>query len=150
MTNVNTKVLIQFDGGSRGNPGVSGAGAVIYSIQNDGIIPFKELHSTTTLLTGTATNNQAEYTGLIIGLELAKKHGYKHIRIQGDSNLIVNQINGKFKCKSKNLTDLYTKAKRLVDEFDEVTISHIYRDKNKRADELANEAMDSYQKNLKS
>lgn len=136
-------VLIQFDGGSRGNPGISGAGAVIYT--NTGI----ELQSTSKFVGAKNTNNQAEYTGLIIGMELAKKHGYRKLEIQGDSKLVVNQVTGVFSCKSNNLKDLCDKAKSLIHEFDEVTISHIYRDKNKRADELANIAMDSYQNNLK-
>jgi ribonuclease HI len=140
MTKISEHVLIQFDGGSRGNPGISGSGAVIYN--TDGV----ELHSVSKLLNGSHTNNQAEYTALIIGLELAKEHGYRKLQIQGDSNLVVNQVTGVFKCKSANLKDLCDTAKSLIMEFDEVTISHIYRDKNKRADELANIAMDSYKR----
>jgi thymidine kinase len=144
--NKNTDVLIQFDGGSRGNPGLSGAGAVIYSIVkglDDTLVIGDELHSVKKLLRGSATNNQAEYTGFIIGMELAKKHGYRNVEVQGDSKLIVNQINGVFECKSKNLVDLCDRARFLKSEFENINISHIYRDKNKRADELANEAMDS-------
>jgi ribonuclease HI len=137
MTKLSDHVLMQFDGGSRGNPGISGSGAVIYN--SSGL----ELHSVSKLLNGSHTNNQAEYNALIIGLELAKEHGYRKLEIQGDSNLVVNQVNGVFKCKSDNLKDLCQLAKLLIREFEEVTISHIYRDKNKRADELANFAMDN-------
>lgn len=144
--NNNTDVLIQFDGGSRGNPGLSGAGAVIYSIVKglDGTFVIdKELHSVKKLLTGSATNNQAEYTGFIIGMELAKKHGYRNVEVQGDSKLIINQINGVSECKSKNLIDLCNRARFLKSELENINISHIHRDKNKRADQLANQAMDS-------
>jgi thymidine kinase len=141
--NPQSKVLIQFDGGSRGNPGISGAGAVICN--STGV----ELHSDSRFLGVNNTNNQSEYVGLIIGLELAKKHGYRNLEIQGDSKLVVNQINGVFECKSCNIIALYEQAKSLINDFDNVTLSHIYRDKNKRADELANKAMDDYQNNLK-
>ena len=140
------KVLIRFDGGSRGNPGLSGAGAVIYSIKYNHIneiVPVKELHSISKLMDVISTNNQAEYTGLIIGLRLAKQQGYRSLEIQGDSSLVVNQITGVFKCKSTNLIQLCKKAKHLLSEFETFNISHIYRCNNKRADELVNEAMNN-------
>ena len=90
------EVLLQFDGGSRGNPGISGAGAVIYVDNEEKIsacIPvFEQI-----------TNNQAEYLGLKEGLKIAVEEGFKIIKIQGDSLLVINQVKGTWKVKNKNL-----------------------------------------------
>lgn len=132
-------IIIRFDGGSRGNPGIAGAGAVL--LKNNG----EEVACVSVELDGIYTNNQSEYVGLIEGMTLAIEHGFKNVSIEGDSLLIVNQINGKFKCKSDSLKSLFNEASILIKKFNRYEIKHIYRKYNTRADELANIAMDSIQ-----
>jgi ribonuclease HI len=128
---------LQFDGCSKNNPGLAGAGAVIYK---NGIEIWAD-H----LFVGTNnTNNYAEYMGLIFGLEKAIELNIKALHIEGDSLLVINQIIGKYKCNSQNLIELYNKAKILVSGFDEIKFYHIFRNKNVRADELSNNAVIEY------
>ena len=89
------------------------------------------------------TNNYAEYYGLIYGLIGAKQLQIKNLRVEGDSKIIINQLTGKFKVNSQKLKPLFDKAKKQFQFFENIELSHIYRDKNKRADKLANIAMDS-------
>ena len=133
---------LQFDGCSKNNPGLAGAGAVIYK---NGIEIWAD-H----LFVGTNnTNNYAEYMGLIFGLEKAIELNIKTLHIEGDSLLVINQMIGKYKCNSQNLIELYNKAKILVSDFDEIKFSHIFRNKNVRADELSNNAVIEYLKTNK-
>lgn len=127
--------LLQFDGGSRGNPGVSGSGSVIY-------FRSSELWNRSVYLGDYHTNNYAEYYGLIVGLIGAKELKIRDLKIQGDSNLIINQVTGKFNIKSETLIPLHQRVLKELKHFDNVVFEHIYRNKNKRADELANIAMD--------
>ena len=127
--------LLQFDGGSRGNPGISGCGSVIY-------YRGSEIWNKSVYLGDDHTNNYAEYYGLIYGLIGAKKLNIKKLKVEGDSKIIINQITGAFKINSKYLMPLYNKAINQLSYFDDIDFKHIYRDKNKRADELANLAMD--------
>ena len=131
-------VVMFFDGGSRGNPGLSGIGVVIYCKDTD-----KELHTISNKLYGDHTNNQSEYTALIKGLEFCNSKGYKNLEVKGDSELVVKQLNGIYNCKSEKLISLYDRAKYLITKFDQVSLSSVKREYNKRADELANIAMDS-------
>ena len=125
---------LQFDGCSKSNPGIAGAGAVIYK--------FSEEISTKIQFVGNnETNNVAEYTGLIIGLREAINLNIKAIRVEGDSMLIIKQMKGEYKVKSANLINLYNEAKLLEKEFDYISFNHIYRENNKRADELSNMAI---------
>ena len=128
--------LLQFDGGSRGNPGVSGCGSVIYYRGN-------EIWNRSVYLGEDHTNNYAEYYGVIYGLIGAKQLQIKDLKVQGDSKIIINQLTGKFKVNSEKLKPLFNKAKKQFQHFNSIEFSHIYRNKNKRADELANIAMDS-------
>lgn len=128
--------ILQFDGGSRGNPGISGCGSVIYYRGN-------EIWNRSVYLGEDHTNNYAEYYGLIYGLIGAKQLQIKNLKVQGDSQIIINQLTGKFKVNSQKLKPLFTKAKKQFQHFDNIEFIHIYRNKNKRADELANIAMDS-------
>ena len=128
---------LMFDGGSRGNPGISGAGAVLYNFD-------KEIWFDTFFVGENSTNNHAEYAGLILGLQQAKALDIKYLRVEGDSLLVINQMNGIYKCKSLNLIDLYDKAKDLEISFEKVYYNHIYRTENKRADELSNIAINKY------
>ena len=122
-----------FDGCSKGNPGNAGAGAVIYQ---NGIEVYSK-----TLNLSIQTNNVAEYNGLIIGLELAIFNGIKELSVKGDSLLVIKQMKGEYKVKNKNLKILFERAKQLSLKFDKITFEHIYRENNKRADELSNIAL---------
>jgi len=126
------------DGGSRGNPGPSGAGAVIKG--PDGAV-VKRLKKGL----GVGTNNRAEYMALIMGLEAALKLGGRRIKIFADSELMVRQISGRYKVKSPVLKPLYERAMLLRASFSAFTIKHIPRALNSEADALANEAMDKAQ-----
>ena len=128
---------LQFDGCSKKNPGLAGAGAVIYK---DG----KEIWSGYLFIGTNNTNNYAEYMGLIIGLQQAIELNIKTLHIEGDSLLVINQMIGKYKCNSPNLIELHKKTKELITNFDEIRFSHIFRNKNVRADELSNNAVIEY------
>ena len=132
--------ILRFDGGSRGNTGRAGCGFVILtSKSNDTPICYDYKY-----LGNNVTNNYAEYNGLIMGLEDTIKHNIKNIIIEGDSLLVINQLIGKWKVKSDNIKSLYERASILLKQFDNYTLNHIPRSQNKKADKLANNAMDSY------
>jgi ribonuclease HI len=130
--------VLRFDGGSRGNPGRAGAGMVLYD-GGDGA----EVWCGSQYLGECYTNNQAEYRGLITGLRCAMSLGVRNIVVQGDSQLILRQLDGQYKVKSPTLMAYYQEAKSLVPEFASFQTSHIERARNARADELANLAMDN-------
>ncbi|CAM9349758.1 unnamed protein product [Chrysoparadoxa australica] len=132
--------VLRFDGGSRGNPGVSGAGAVIYRRKGD---ELTELWHGSIWMGDGHTCNEAEYTGVIKGMEGAKQLGIKDLHVEGDSQLIVRQLNGAYKVNSARLKPLFNRAKELKSSFSSIEIAHIYRADNTRADQLANAAMDS-------
>jgi ribonuclease HI len=121
--------LLQFDGGSNPNPGPSSAGAVIFSpgqrtfVYEQGVfIPH-------------ASSNEAEYKALLVGLEAAKGLGIKHLLIEGDSQLVVEQVAGSYKMKSETLRPFFTSVKKLLaKDFEFVGIRHIYRENNTYAD----------------
>ena len=127
-----TEFLLQFDGCSKGNPGMAASGAVIY--QND-----KEIWSGSKFVGHNETNNYAEYMGLIIGLNKAIELNITELSVEGDSMIVIKQMNGEYKVKSSNLIELYKLANQLKSKFQHITFNHIYRDNNKRADELCNE-----------
>ncbi len=135
MTN-NSEIIYKLfvDGGARGNPGESGIGVVIES---------KGYKNGFYFYTGISTNNEAEYNALIKALKIAVSKGLKKVIVYSDSELICNQINGSYKVKSDTLKVLYKQAKNLIDKFNNFSINHIPRTKNKEADKLANIAMDS-------
>ena len=127
--------ILNFDGASKGNPGLSGAGMVIY--ENG-----KEIWSSCKFV-GYKTNNQAEYSALILGLKGALSLGIKTLTVLGDSLLVINQVNNVYKVKSPILHDLYKEAQSLKTEFDYIEFNHVYREYNKRADELSNLALEN-------
>jgi ribonuclease HI len=129
--------VLRFDGGSRGNPGRAGAGMVLYD-GGDGA----EVWCGSQYLGECYTNNEAEYRGLITGLRCAMSLGVRNIVVQGDSQLILRQLDGQYKVKSPTLMAYYQEAKSLIPEFASFQTSHIERARNARADELANLAMD--------
>jgi ribonuclease HI len=123
------------DGGSRGNPGMSGAGFVIYDAEKKEVFTGKKF-------LGRQTNNYAEYQGVILGLQLALDEGFSDLEVRLDSKLIVEQMSGRWKVKNANIKPLFEQAKAREEQFLSVKFKHIPREKNKRADELANQAMD--------
>lgn len=129
--------VMNFDGCSKGNPGIAGAGAVIY---NNEI----EILSNTFFVGEKATNNHAEYAGLILGLQMAYELNIKSLLVKGDSLLVINHMNGTYKCSSVNLIELYSRAKELESKFDNICYQHVLRNFNKRADALSNDAIKDY------
>jgi ribonuclease HI len=121
-----------FDGCSKGNPGRAGAGAVLYN--HEGTEVFAE----STFAGHSTTNNEAEYTGLILGLNEALKRGIAELQVRGDSQLIIRQMQGKYKVNSPNLVPLHQCATVLASKFAKIEFEHVYRDSNKRADALSN------------
>ena len=128
------ELTIYTDGASRNNPGESGAGVYILK---DGE-PYEQIAR----YLGTTTNNIAEYTAAIIGLEHAVKAGARMVRLFADSELMVKQINGQYKVKNEGLKPLHTKVKGLIALIGSVEVQYIPRAKNKEADALANKAID--------
>ena len=123
-----------FDGCSKGNPGKAGAGAVIYRNQI-------EIYSQSSFVGDKTTNNVAEYSGLIMGLEKAVGLNINRLHVKGDSMLAIKQLRGEFKVNSPSITPLFQRAKQLEKQIGQVTYEHIYREYNKRADQLANEGL---------
>eukprot|EP00903_Cladosiphon_okamuranus_P017808 g16389.t1 len=135
------KYVMQFDGGSRGNPGPSGAGAVLYRLGGSGA--RVEVWSGSVWVGQRRTNNEAEYTGLIEGLRAAKELGIKRLAVEGDSKLVIQQMLGNYKVSSPKMAPLFKKAKSIAKSFDKLEMEHIERASNDRADTLANLAMDT-------
>lgn len=127
-----------FDGGSRGNPGPAGCGAAVFAKDGDSS-PIATDHA----FIGHATNNQAEYEGLILGLRLALRQGARSVTIRGDSMLVVNQVNRTWKANHASMKQLLDVVlKDVLPRFSLWRIEHVYRNENGEADRLANEAMD--------
>ncbi|GAA0141898.1 hypothetical protein Leryth_019944 [Lithospermum erythrorhizon] len=124
---------MEFDGASKGNPGLAGAGAVL-RVGDGRVFRLREG-------LGIATNNVSEYRGLILGLKYALQKGFKHITVQGDSKLVCMQIQGLWKTKNQNMAELCKVAKELKEQFVSFQIKHIDREFNKDADLQANEAV---------
>jgi ribonuclease HI len=128
-------ITLQFDGGSRGNPGPAGIGVVLRAADGTAVVTLGRF-------IGRATNNVAEYKALITALEQAKQLGAKRVKVLGDSELIVKQMRGEYRVKNPDLRVLYEEAQDLFNDFDVATIDHNYREDNSLADRLANLAMD--------
>jgi ribonuclease HI len=124
-----------FDGGSRGNPGIAAWAVAVFD--DDGA--YVEGHAGTL---GRATNNVAEYHGLLETLHLATARGAASVEIRSDSELIVRQINGQYRVKHPDLKPLYARAKKLIEGFRSFRITHVRRDQNRDADRLVNAALD--------
>jgi ribonuclease H / adenosylcobalamin/alpha-ribazole phosphatase len=132
---VSGRFVLYADGASRGNPGPAGAGAVLFD-ENGAVVA--EL----TLALGRATNNVAEYSGLILGLEEAKRRGARAVDVRMDSKLVVEQMRGLWKIKHPGLKPLALRAGALLASFPERTIQHVPREENGHADMLSNRAID--------
>ena len=130
------KVIVEADGGSRGNPGPAGYGAVVWSKGRDSVLAERKE------AIGTATNNVAEYRGLVAGLEAAAAVGATEVAVSMDSKLVVEQMSGRWRVKHPDMIPLNERARAAAAGFDRVTYSWIPREKNSHADALANAAMD--------
>ncbi|KAH9305754.1 hypothetical protein KI387_010158, partial [Taxus chinensis] len=126
---------LEFDGASKGNPGKAGAGAVLRNQDGSVICQLKEG-------VGRATCNVAEYRAIILGLKVALNNGIERIHVQGDSKLVCMQVQDLWKVKSHNIAALNMEAKNLIRNFKEFSISHIYREFNTEANDLANAAIE--------
>jgi len=131
------KVVIEADGGSRGNPGPAGYGAVVWTGDRSAVLAENKQ------AIGRATNNVAEYRGLIAGLEDALKLGASEAAVSLDSKLLVEQMSGRWKVKHPDLIELHGQARKLASRFDRISFTWIPREQNSHADRLANEAMDA-------
>ena len=128
-------ITAYIDGGARGNPGPAGYGAWI--VDNNGET-LAELHGAL----GVATNNVAEYRGLIAALTWAAETGCPALHIRADSLLLIQQMTGKYRVRHQGLIPLYEQARDLVARIGHVTFEHIPREQNRRADLLSNRGMD--------
>lgn len=134
-------ITAYIDGGARGNPGPAGYGVLIEL--PDGAV--EELHGGL----GIATNNVAEYNGLLAALRWAVDHGHSRIRIKADSELLVKQMRGEYKVKHPGLQPLAARARLLIGQLDRVTFEHVRREQNKDADRLSNVGMDEAEEALR-
>ena len=134
-------ITAYIDGGARGNPGPAGYG--VYIQLPDGSVV--ELHGGL----GVATNNVAEYNGLLAALRWAVDHGHDVVKIKADSELLVKQMRGEYKVKNPGLQPLVARARVLVGQLDRVTFEHVRREQNKDADRLSNLGMDEAEEALK-
>jgi ribonuclease HI len=129
------KARLHTDGGARGNPGPAGIGAVLFDPDGNVIGELAEG-------IGVATNNVAEYTALVEGLDLALRKGVTDLEVFMDSELVVSQVKGLWKIKNDRLRGLAAKAQGLMSKFDNASLTHVRREKNEDADKLANQGMD--------
>jgi broad specificity phosphatase PhoE/ribonuclease HI len=131
------KVVVEADGGSRGNPGPAGYGSVVWTADRENVLAESKQ------AIGRTTNNVAEYRGLIAGLEEAAKVGATEVDVRMDSKLVVEQMSGRWQVKHPDLKALIQQAKAVATKFDRISYTWIPRAENSHADRLANEAMDA-------
>lgn len=131
------EVVVNTDGGSRGNPGPAAIGAVIRAPSGEVLTEISEA-------LGVATNNVAEYTAVLRALERAATLGAREVRLRSDSLLLIEQLNGNFKVKNPTLRVLHQKVRTAAKVFDTVHFEHVPREQNTAADALVNEALDSW------
>lgn len=136
--NIHPKEVKMFaDGGSRGNPGPSASGYVIYDME-DNVLEDQGVYL------GVTTNNQAEYTALKLGLESCHKMDVHEVHVYMDSLLVVNQMKGIFKVKNRDLWPIHDAIKNLADQFEKIEFNHVPREFNKAADAAVNRALDEH------
>jgi ribonuclease HI len=123
------------DGGSRGNPGPAAYGVLIRDGHGELVARLKKY-------IGQNTNNVAEYFGLIAALDYAQTHGIRALRVESDSELLVKQMRGQYKVKSEELKPLFERAKKMSQTLEAFRIEHVYREQNREADALVNQALD--------
>jgi ribonuclease HI len=129
------KLTVNVDGGARGNPGPAAIGAVVRD--EDGTVLEERGERI-----GRATNNVAEYKALLLGIELAAAHGATELELVGDSELIVRQVEGRYKVKNAGMKELHAEVKGALAGFERWSIRHVRREQNADADRLVNAALD--------
>jgi ribonuclease HI len=129
------KVTVNVDGGARGNPGPAAIGAVV----RDGSGEILEERGEKI---GRATNNVAEDRALLLGIEMAVAHGASELKLIGDSELVVRQVEGRYKVKDATMRELHAEVKRALQSFESWSIRHVRREQNADADRLVNAALD--------
>ena len=134
-----TTIRIFCDGGSRGNPGPAGVGAVVLDASTE---PARVL-TTVSRTIGIATNNVAEYQALIDGLEAAAVYAAPRVEVRADSQLLIRQLEGRYRVKNAGLQPLFAQARVLLRNYAEVDLLHVYREQNVEADALVNQALDA-------
>jgi ribonuclease HI len=130
-----SRVTVNVDGGARGNPGPAAIGVVV---RDGGGEVLEEVGETI----GEATNNVAEYKALLRGIELAAAQGADEVELIGDSELVVRQVEGKYKVKNAGIKPLNAEVKRALADFASWSIRHVRRSENGDADRLVNQALD--------
>ncbi len=130
-------MIVACDGASRGNPGPAGAGAQI--TDRAGVVLAEVAEGL-----GEATNNVAEYTAVIRGLERAHEIGAADVLLRSDSQLLINQLTGRYRVKSAHLQPLHRRVRELAAEFDSIEFEHVRRERNTEADRLANQGVDDW------
>ena len=131
-----SRLVVNVDGGSRGNPGPAAVGVVVAT-------PEGELVAEVGETIGAVTNNVAEYRALLRGIELAREHGATGLEIYGDSELVVKQVRGEYRVKDAGLKPLHAEARAALAQVESWSFDHVRREDNARADELVNEALDA-------
>jgi ribonuclease HI len=129
------KLIVNVDGGARGNPGPAAIGVVLRDADGEVIAERGER-------IGRATNNVAEYRALLAGIALAAEHGASEVELIGDSELVVRQVEGRYKVKDGTLRELHAEVKRALAGLDSWSIRHVKRAQNAEADRLVNAALD--------
>ncbi len=129
------KLTVNVDGGARGNPGPAAIGVVVRGADDEVLEERGER-------IGRATNNVAEYRALLLGIELAAAHGASELELVGDSELIVRQVEGRYKVKDPTMRELHAEVRRALEPFASWSIRHVGRSDNADADRLVNEALD--------
>jgi len=133
---VTQEVVAHIDGGSRGNPGPAAYGVTVCDAQGAHLASFSKF-------LGRATNNVAEYQGLLAALDYALERGHARLKVISDSELLARQITGRYKVKNPDLKILHGRARSLIEQLDSFSIQHVLREKNREADRLVNEALDA-------
>jgi ribonuclease HI len=136
------KVRMYADGGARGNPGPAAGAAVLFAIKDDG--DTGELLGEAARYYDHATNNVAEYTGIVVGLEKAHELGYNEVECRLDSELAVKQLNGEYRVKNAELAKFFLQVHNLKTHFRKITFTHVRREYNKDADALVNKTIDEH------
>jgi ribonuclease HI len=132
-----TSLIVSCDGAARGNPGPAGAGSQITTPDGEVVAEIAEA-------LGETTNNVAEYTAVILGLERAQELGATDVLLRSDSQLLINQITGVYRVKTPHLQPLYRRVRKLAAGFGSIRFEHIPRERNAEADRLANLGVDKW------
>lgn len=133
------RVVVYTDGGARGNPGPAAIGAVVVDPHTE---PPETVASVSEAI-GVATNNVAEYRAVIAGLEAALEVGAREVELRADSELVIRQLEGRYRVKTETLRPFHDEARTLLTRFDRVRLTHVRRENNADADALVNQALDA-------